>query len=101
MSGALGAGYHPPQSKDIPIELNLHLLKDKPNAAGIMSSKFVGEPPMILANAVTFSLKKALYAARKDSGDSGYFQLDIPATPEKLQMLCGVTPSELIGSLGA
>jgi hypothetical protein len=56
---------------------------------------------MILANAVTFSLKKALYAARKDSGDSGYFQLDIPATPEKLQMLCGVTPSELIGSLGA
>ena len=80
------ADYHPPQSKDIPIELNLHLLPNKPNAAGIMS-KFVGEPPMILANAVTFALKNAVYAARKDSGDSSYFQLDIPATPEKLQTL--------------
>ena len=66
-----------------------------------MSSKFVGEPPMILANAVTFALKNAVYAARKDSGDSSYFQLDIPATPEKLQTLCGVTPSELVKSLVA
>jgi xanthine dehydrogenase/oxidase len=95
------AGYHPPQSKDIPIELNLHLLKDKPNAAGIMASKFVGEPPMILANAVTFSLKNAVYAARADGGDISFFQLDLPATPEKLQTLCGVTPSELVVSLSA
>ena len=76
-------------------------MNDKPNAAGIMSSKFVGEPPMILANAVTFSLKNAVYAAREEGGDSSYFQLDLPATPEKLQTLCGVTASELVGSLGA
>lgn len=88
-------GYHPPQSKDIPIELNLHLLKDKPNSAGIMDSKFVGEPPMILANSIIFAAKKAVYAAREEAGDTTFFQLDIPATPEKLQTLCGVTASQL------
>ena len=66
-----------------------------------MASKFVGEPPMILANAVTFSLKNTVYAAREESGDKSFFQLDLPATPEKLQTLCGVSPSELVVSLGA
>ena len=87
--------YHPPQSKDIPIEMNFHLLPNKPNAAGIVSSKFVGEPPMILANSIVFAAKRALYAAREEAGDTSWFQLDVPATPEKLQMLCGVTPAQL------
>lgn len=60
-----------------------------------MDSKFVGEPPMILANSIVFAAKKAVYAAREEAGDSTFFQLDIPATPEKLQTLCGVTASQL------
>ena len=59
------------------------------------SSKFVGEPPMILANSIVFAAKRALYAAREEAGDTSWFQLDVPATPEKLQMLCGVTPAQL------
>jgi xanthine dehydrogenase/oxidase len=80
--------YKPPQSKDIPVHMGVHTLEDTPNTAGIMGSKFVGEPPMVCANCILFAAKNAVAAARKQAGDTTWFQLDIPATPERLQQAC-------------
>lgn len=48
----------------------------------------IGEPPFFLGACVFFALKEAVYAARADAGKAGYFRLDLPATPERLRMLC-------------
>ena len=49
----------------------------------------VGEPPFFLGVSVFFALKEAVYAARKDAGlGDEWFLLDLPATPERLRMLC-------------
>ena len=49
----------------------------------------VGEPPFMLGASVFFALKEAVYAARKDAGlGDAWFLLDVPATPERLRMLC-------------
>ena len=34
------------------------------------------------------ALKDAVYAARSDAGHPGWFQLDAPATAERLRMAC-------------
>ena len=48
----------------------------------------VGEPPLFLAASVFFAIKDAITAARKESGVSGYFRLDSPATCERIRMAC-------------
>jgi len=48
----------------------------------------VGEPPLMLAVTVFFAIKDAISAARKDAGLSGSFQLDSPATAERIRMAC-------------
>ncbi len=35
-----------------------------------------------------FALKEACYAARAEAGLSGWFRLDLPATPERLRLSC-------------
>lgn len=52
------------------------------------SSKAVGEPPFFLGASVFLALKEAVYSARADTGLSGWFRLDTPATPERLRMAC-------------
>jgi len=48
----------------------------------------VGEPPLVLATTVFFAIKLAVSAARKDAGIDGQFQLDSPATAERIRMAC-------------
>ncbi len=48
----------------------------------------VGEPPLFLAASVLFALRAAITAARAESGLSGYFRLDSPATCERIRMAC-------------
>ena len=49
----------------------------------------IGEPPFFLGASVFFALKEAVYAARKDAGlGEAWFLMDLPATPERLRMLC-------------
>ena len=33
-------------------------------------------------------MQEAVYAARKDAGHEGWFELDMPCTPERLRMAC-------------
>ena len=39
----------PPHADTIPRKMNVHLLKNSPHMRGILSSKAVGEPPLLLS----------------------------------------------------
>lgn len=80
--------YKLPSTNDIPIDFRVHLMKDVPNPVAIMRSKAVGEPPLFLGSSVFFAIKEAIYAARRQHGITGYFQLDAPATCERIRMAC-------------
>ncbi|MEW5318751.1 MAG: hypothetical protein WDW38_009946 [Sanguina aurantia] len=90
--------YKIPTSNDIPIDFRVSLLTDAPNARAVHSSKvrprsvhtlqLWGSPPLFLGASVFFALKEAVYSARADAGHPGWFQLDSPATGERLRMLC-------------
>ncbi|KAK6306886.1 hypothetical protein J4Q44_G00220340 [Coregonus suidteri] len=80
--------YKIPAFGDIPTDLTVSLLRDAPNDKAIFSSKAVGEPPLFLAASVFFAIKDAITAARKESGLSGPFRLDSPATPERIRNTC-------------
>ena len=91
--------YKPPCSKTIPVEFNVSLLEyvrtdhrtgipmDK---YGIMSSKSTGEPPLVLANSVFFAIKHAIMAARQAAGWQKWFELESPATVERIRQACWV-----------
>ncbi|GAC1637261.1 MAG: hypothetical protein NVS4B9_30400 [Ktedonobacteraceae bacterium] len=90
--------YKPPCSKTIPIEFNANLLQyvrtdhrtDTPiDRYGIMSSKSTGEPPFVLATSVFFAIKHAIMAARKAAGQDEWFELESPATVERIRQACG------------
>ncbi|XP_030645465.1 xanthine dehydrogenase/oxidase [Chanos chanos] len=80
--------YKIPAFGDIPTELSVSLLRDAPNEKAIFSSKAVGEPPLFLAASVFYAIKDAITAARSESGLTGPFRLDSPATPERIRNAC-------------
>ena len=53
-----------------------------------MSPQGVGEPPLFLAASVFFAIKAAVAAARREGGVEGHFQLDSPATCERIRLAC-------------
>jgi len=89
--------YKPPSSKDIPIQFNVSFLANTPNPAtnAILSSKASGEPPYLLAASAFFAAKDAIAARRADAGLSGYFDLSVPATIDKIQTACAITVNDL------
>ncbi|XP_067884000.1 xanthine dehydrogenase/oxidase-like [Heterodontus francisci] len=80
--------YKIPAAGDIPTELNVSLLRESPNKKAIYSSKAVGEPPLFLAASIFFAIKDAIVAARAESGVTGLFRLDSPATPDRIRIAC-------------
>lgn len=56
--------YKIPGIADIPLEFNVHLLRNAPNEHAICCSKGVGEPPLILAASVFYAIKDAISNAR-------------------------------------
>ncbi|XP_019642816.1 PREDICTED: xanthine dehydrogenase/oxidase-like [Branchiostoma belcheri] len=80
--------YKIPGFADIPVQLNVSLLRGAPNDKAIFSSKAVGEPPLFLASSVFFAIKDAVSSARADAGLKGTFRLDSPATAERIRMAC-------------
>lgn len=80
--------YKIPGFRDIPLELNVHLLPKSENPGTIHSSKGVGEPPLHLGASVYFAIKSAIAAARADEHLDGDFDLDSPATCERIRMSC-------------
>ncbi len=72
--------YKIPTCRDIPMDLRVALLKDSPNQEDtVYRSKAVGEPPLMLANAVWLAIKDAVASFR---GPRDNPVLHAPATPE-------------------
>ncbi len=92
--------YKPPAVPTIPLELNTHLfprslaasVPDNPN--DLLSSKEVGEPPLVLATSVFLAVKAAVRASRLDRGLDGLFRLDAPATVQQVRRACAVALDE-------
>lgn len=88
--------YKPPAVTSIPLTLNTHLfprdLANVPCSAtdGVLSSKEVGEPPLVLATTVFLAVKDAVRTSRVERGLSGFFQLDAPATVQEISRACQV-----------
>ena len=87
------------------MQFNVCLLRGAPNPRAVFSSKAVGEPPLFLAASVFWAIKvmeakkrrlvkpllnyqDAIRAARVASGASAIFQLDSPATAERIRLAC-------------
>lgn len=87
--------YKPPSALDIPVKLNVTLLKNTPNPAGIVHSKVVGEPPLCQGVGVLLAVQQAVAAARADAGSSTYFAFNSPATVARTQQSVGITAAEL------
>jgi xanthine dehydrogenase/oxidase len=81
--------YKVPTASDIPKEFNVSLLRHtngRPTSA-IYSSKGMGEAATILGcSGVLLSVKDAVAAYRRDQGNGEWFQLDVPATKDKIRM---------------
>ncbi|XP_015110495.1 indole-3-acetaldehyde oxidase [Diachasma alloeum] len=87
--------YKPPGAKDIPVDFRVTLRKTK-NPVGVLGSKAIGEPPFCMSYSVLLAIKHALSSARKDAGDDGsWYQLDGPATTEKI-LLTSLTNKDLM-----
>jgi xanthine dehydrogenase/oxidase len=85
--------YKPPAAMSIPLQMNVDLFPyPESDTDPLLSSKEVGEPPMVLAATVFFAIKHAILAARKDQGDDGWFALDAPATVQRIAAACRVLP---------
>jgi xanthine dehydrogenase/oxidase len=80
--------YKIPTANDIPIELNVALMDRTPNPRAIFNSKAVGEPPLFLAGSVFFAIKDAIRASRDERGHSLVFDLQVPATCERIRLAC-------------
>ncbi|WP_150244226.1 molybdopterin cofactor-binding domain-containing protein [Nocardiopsis quinghaiensis] len=86
--------YKPPATSTIPLRMNTHLfprekaasVPDNPN--DLMSSKEIGEPPLVLASSVFFAVKSAVRAARLENGLDGLFRFDAPATVQEVRRAC-------------
>lgn len=93
--------YKPPASTSIPIDLRVEIfpraaaseVREDPNL--LLSSKGVGEPPLVLAASVHSAVKQAVLAARKDRGHTDWFDLRSPATVERVREACLVERGDL------
>jgi xanthine dehydrogenase/oxidase len=96
--------YKIPCTKSIPIEFNIHLLDyiPSPDAKtpldnyGIHSAKSTGEPPLVLAASAFFAIKHAILAARAEAGCKEWFELESPATVERIQTACRAGPDQIM-----
>lgn len=56
----------------------------------------MGEPPLFLAASVFYAIKDAISTARADSGLSGPFRLDSPASAERIRNACSDQFTKLV-----
>ncbi|KAH7296056.1 hypothetical protein KP509_26G007100 [Ceratopteris richardii] len=93
--------YKPPTIDNIPQKFVVEMLNAGTHENRILSSKACGEPPLLLAGSVHSAVKRAIEAARAgacagepDSKNGRFFQLDPPASMERVKNLCGLERME-------
>lgn len=97
----LGPGaYKIPGFTDIPLSFNVRVLDGVRNEKDtIHSSKAIGEPPFFLASSVFFAIRDAVSSARLEEGLTSWFELDSPATVERIRSACPDFITEEIGCI--
>jgi xanthine dehydrogenase/oxidase len=95
--------YKIPATTTIPLEFNVGFFPRAklglPTETDVVfGSKEVGEPPLVLAAAAFFAVKNAVLAARRDRGHHGWFQLQAPATVQRIREACLVEQLDLVVS---
>jgi xanthine dehydrogenase/oxidase len=96
--GVLSAGtweYKVPSSMDIPIELNVTLLKNSVNPVGFLSSKCSGEPPLCLGCSLVFAVQYALLSSYNDRGLAHSILLNFPSTIDVVSLAAKLDWSDL------
>ena len=81
--------YKIPSFRDIPVEFNVKILRDKEysHLKTVQSSKGIGEPPLFLCSSVFFALRDAVLSARKANGlIDPLLNFQSPCTPEILRL---------------
>jgi xanthine dehydrogenase molybdopterin-binding subunit B len=89
--------YKPPCALDVPLQLNVEFLQDRPFTHGVLSSKASGEPPLVLATSVFVAVRHAVAAAREASGLDGPFDFNSPATVSAVAVACGQSLKTAVG----
>eukprot|EP01006_Ploeotia_vitrea_P022324 TRINITY_DN54728_c0_g2_i1.p1 TRINITY_DN54728_c0_g2~~TRINITY_DN54728_c0_g2_i1.p1 ORF type:complete len:403 (-),score=89.32 TRINITY_DN54728_c0_g2_i1:78-1286(-) len=87
--------YKPPMARDIPHEWHVRLLPNSNFEKGVMGSKAVGEPPLVLANSVAMAVRDALTASQKEEQGDSFMRLDIPLTPPTVAEAANVSINKL------
>ena len=92
--------YKPPATTSIPLEFNVRLFPRDlaaavpENPTEVLSSKEVGEPPLVLATTVFFAVKAAIRASRTERGLNPLFRFDAPATVQEVRRASAVELSD-------
>ncbi len=93
--------YKPPCTKTIPVDFRVSLMPQDEELArraveaaygAVRNSRTSGEPCLVLAVSAYLAVKRAIMAAH-DPGE--WPQIDLPATVERVQTHCQVTPEQL------
>ena len=85
--------YKIPVASDVPADFRVTLFAGANRADTIYRSKAVGEPPLMLANAVFCALADAVHALAPDRP----VPLDAPATPEAILRACEAVRGRAMG----
>ena len=78
------SSYKIPGPSDIPLDWDIELLNHDPSNSGLHNSKGIGESNVQLGLSVYFATKEAVRAARREHGLSPEFQLDFPASVDRV-----------------
>ena len=93
--------YKIPATTTIPLEMNTHLFPrskvgfELNPMSSVLSSKEVGEPPLVLASSVFLALRNAVRASRVERKLSPHFTLNVPATVSAVSAALAVSPAQL------
>jgi len=88
--------YKPPSNHCVPLEFNVKFVKDSNNTESLFGSKAIAEPPICLSFSVVSAVQKAIVASRAERGLSAEFELDSPATVDRVQQAMGLRRSDLV-----
>ncbi|MEL7115677.1 MAG: molybdopterin cofactor-binding domain-containing protein [Pseudomonadota bacterium] len=92
--------YKIPAVTTIPLRMDTHLFPrsevpfELSPTEGVLSSKEVGEPPLVLATSVFLALRNAVRASRVERGLDPFFVLDAPASVDAVSEALAVTPEQ-------
>jgi xanthine dehydrogenase/oxidase len=91
--------YKPCLNGDIPREFNVALAnlgapKNELGLPYVASSKASGEPPLLLACSALNAVRSAIRASRVERGLSAEFELQSPATVDRIQAALEINPTE-------